>query len=187
PEDARPAPALILAPWPEQGASVAERQLDQTAEADFALVQEIVTRIRDARKQAEVEPARRVQVILAGAAKTAMLKQQTTLIEQLARTEPPRIERRLAAKPEQAMALVASGVEVYLPLAGLLDLEKERTRLQSQMQAQRDIIARARGMLENPNFVARARTDVVQRERDALAAAEDTLAKLEARLHELGA
>ncbi len=58
-----------------------------------------------------------------------MLKQQAALIEQLARTEPPRIERKLTAKPEQAMALVAGGVEIYLPLAGMLDIEKELARL----------------------------------------------------------
>src|SRR5262249_14036055 len=108
-EEARPAPALMLTPWPEPAGAAALRQLDDAAEANFAVVQEIVTRIRDALKQAEVEPARRVPVILAGAAKTAMLKQQASLIEQLARTEPPHIERRLASKPEQAMALVAGG------------------------------------------------------------------------------
>jgi valyl-tRNA synthetase len=54
------------------------------------------------------------------------------------------------------------------------------------METQRGAIERSRTMLANPNFVGRARPDVVQRERDALAAAEDTLAKLEARLGELG-
>jgi valyl-tRNA synthetase len=48
------------------------------------------------------------------------------------------------------------------------------------------LIERSRKVLENPNFVARAKPEVVQKERDALAAAEDTLAKLEARRGELG-
>jgi valyl-tRNA synthetase len=186
-EEARPTAALMLASWPEAAGAAAERRLDGAAEADFALVREIVTRIRDARKQAEVEPAQRVQVILAGGVRTRTLKQQASLIAQLARTEPPRIERRLATKPKEAMALVAGGVEVYLPLVGLLDVEKERARLEVQIQAQHDILARAHTMLNNPNFVARARPDVVQRERDAQASAADALAKLEARLQELSA
>src|SRR5258708_2539444 len=135
PEEQRPAPALIVAPWPEASVQ-AVAQLDEAAEADYALVQEIITRIRDARKQAEVEPGRRVQVVLVSAAKAALLKQQAALIEQLARTEPPRIEKKLTAKPEQAMALVAGGGEGYLPLAGMLDLERERARPGGQMQAQ---------------------------------------------------
>ncbi len=182
----RPAPALIVAAWPAGGAA-AERQRDAEAQEQMALVQEIITRIRDARKQAEVEPARRVQAILVAGAKAPLLKQQASLIEQLARTEPPRIERKLAAKPEQAMALVASGIEVYLPLAGMLDLGKEIARLEGEMERARGLIERSRRVLENPSFVERARADVVQKERDALAAAEDTLARLEARRKELGA
>jgi valyl-tRNA synthetase len=182
PAEQRPAPALIVARWPESDAT----QLDEAAEADYALLQEIITSIRDARKQAEVEPGKRVQIILVSSGKSTVLKQQSALIEQLARTEAPRIERRLAAKPDQAMGLVAGGVEIYLPLAGMLDLDKERARLEAQMRAQSEAIARSRRTLDNPNFVERARPDVVQKERDALAAAEDTLAKLGARLRELG-
>jgi valyl-tRNA synthetase len=181
-EAERPASALIVAPWP----MIDARQLDAEAEEGFALLQEIITAIRDTRKQAEVEPAQRVQVILVAGARTTLLKREASLIEQLARTEPPRIERKLAAKPEQAMAQVAGGVEIYLPLAGMLDLARERERLATQVEAARAQIERSRKMLDNPNFVARARPDVVQKERDALAAAEDTLAKLEARRGELG-
>ena len=75
PEAERPATALIVAPWPSD-TEASSRQIDDGAEEDFALLQEIVTRIRDARKQAEVDPAKRVAVILAGGAKTAMLKRQ---------------------------------------------------------------------------------------------------------------
>jgi valyl-tRNA synthetase len=185
PEDERPATALIVAPWPAARAEAA-LQINSEAEERFMLIQEIITRIRDARKQAAVEPSRRISVLLVGGAKTPLLKQQAPLIEQLARTEPPRVERKLASKPEQAMALVAGGVEIYLPLTGMLDIEKETARLDAQMEEARKQIERSRKMLENPNFVARARPDVVQRERDTLAAAEDTLAKLETQRRELG-
>ncbi|HZC77905.1 MAG TPA: class I tRNA ligase family protein, partial [Ktedonobacterales bacterium] len=176
-----PAPALIIAPWPVAN----ERQLDDAAEEQMALLQDIITHIRDAKKAADVEYGKRVQVILVAGSRAPLLKQQAALIEQLARTEPPQVERKLAAKPERATAFVVGGVEVYLPLAGMLDIKKEQARLEGQLEAQRAQIARSRAMLENPNFVARARPDVVQKEREALAAAEDALAKLEARQREL--
>ncbi len=182
PADERPAPALIIAPWP----AAALERIDTAAEADFGLLREIVTRIRDAKKEAGVEPGKRVPVIVAAGAKTPMLKQQATVIEQLARTEPPRVERKLAAKPEQAMALVAGSVEVYLPLAGLLDLAKEIARLDGEIDGVRRQIARSERMLGNEQFVGRAKPDVVQKERDALAAAQATLANLETRRAELG-
>jgi valyl-tRNA synthetase len=188
PEEQRLAPALIVAPWPEPSAA----QEDQAAEDDFALVQEIVTRIRDAVKQenerrtdAGIELLKRVPVILVARDKVALLQRQALLIQQLARTEPPQIERKLAAKPEQAMALVAGSVEVFLPLAGLLDLEKELARLEGEIAETRKQIERSEQKLGNEQFVARARADVVQRERETLIAAQDTLAKLEARRREL--
>ena len=184
PADERPASALIIAPWPRTDAT-ARRQEDARAEREMALIQEVVTAIRNARNEAEVEARRRITVILAGGDKTQLLRQQAALIEQLARTEPPRIERRLATKPEQAMALVAGGVEIYLPLAGLLDLAKEAERLDGEIVKARAAVERSEKALANPNFVARAKTEIVQRERDALAAAEDTLARLQARRRDL--
>ena len=183
-EDERPASALIIAPWPRMDAA-AQRQEDARAESEMALVQEVVTAIRNARNEADVEARRRITVILAGGDRTQLLRQQAALIEQLARTEPPRIERRLATKPEQAMALVAGGVEIYLPLAGLLDLAKEAERLDGEIVKAQAAVERSQKALANPNFVARAKPEIVQRERDARAAAEDTLARLQARRRDL--
>jgi valyl-tRNA synthetase len=184
PPDQRPASALIIAPWPEPAGDQLAR-IDAAAEEQFGLLQEIITRIRDARKQAGVEPGRLIKVILAGGAKSGLLKQQAALLSQLARTAAPQIERKLATKPEQALALVAGGVEVYLPLAGMLDIQKELARLDAEIEAARSAIQRSRSMLDNPNFVERARPDVVEKERDTLAASLDTLAKLTSRRTEL--
>ncbi|HEX2350296.1 MAG TPA: valine--tRNA ligase [Ktedonobacterales bacterium] len=192
PADQRPASALIIASWPSLDAEAQARLSDATAEEEFALLQEITTRIRDARKQIndvrqeQKQPKLpRVRVILAGGKRTTLLKQQAALIEQLAATEPPQIERKLATKPEKAMSMVASGVEIYIPVADLFDIEREIARIDEQIKVAQAAIARTQGMLANENFVTRARPDVVQKERDALAAGEDTLARLEAQRREL--
>jgi valyl-tRNA synthetase len=192
PADQRPASALIIASWPSLDAEAQARLSDATAEEEFALLQEITTRIRDARKQIndvrqeQKQPKLpRVRVILAGGKRTTLLKQQAALIEQLAATEPPQTERKLATKPETAMSMVASGVEIYIPVADLFDIEREIARIDEQIKAAQAAIARTQGMLANENFVTRARPDVVQKERDALAAGEDTLARLEAQRREL--
>ncbi len=174
---------LQAGPLPQRLAGVLH--LDPAAEEDFALIQEVVTRIRDARKQANVEPAKRIAVILVGGAKTALLREQASLIERLAHTLPPTIEPSLPTKPDQAMALVASGVEIYLPLAGMLDLAKEAKRLGDEIAKAQGQIERSRTMLDNPNFTGRAKPEVVQKERDALAAAEDTLTRLQAQRREM--
>ncbi len=194
PAKQRPATALIIASWPTLDATTADRLNSASAEEEFALLQEIITRIRDMRKQIndvrqeqKASKLPRVAVILAGGKRTTLLKQQSALIEQLASTETPRIERKLEldAKPEKAMTTVGSGVEIYIPVADLFDIEREVVRIDEQIKAARAAIARTQGMLANENFVTRAKPEVVQKERDALAAGEDTLARLEAQRREL--
>src|SRR3989442_3678378 len=101
-----PASALIVAPWPQANALA----LDEEAEQAFGLLQEVITRIRDARNQMNVEPAHRVQVMIAAGSQVAILEAQASIIEFLARTEKPQLYAELSQKPEQSMSLLAGHV-----------------------------------------------------------------------------
>ena len=178
-----PASALIVAPWPH----VNEKAIDDEAEQQFGLVQEVITRIRDARNQMNVEPARRIPAMLVVGSETAMFEQQGALIEFLARTEKPQLFESLSEKPEQAMSLLAGPIEIYLPLAGMIDISKELERLDKEIaQAQQEIV-RTQGKLANQNFVSRAKPEVVEKEREKLTVQEERIGKLKARRAELGA
>ncbi len=177
-----PASALIVAPWPQANAEAS----DDDAEQDFGLLQEVIARIRDARSQMNVEPARRVPVMMAAGSHLEMLRAQAPLIEFLARTEKPQLFEQLDEKPEQAMSLLAGPVEIYLPLAGLLDIGKELERLDKEIAQARQEIARLQGKLANENFVTRAKPEVVEKERERLAVQEERIGKLLERRAELG-
>ncbi len=177
-----PAPALIVASWPKTNVAA----LDDNAEQQFGLVQEVITRIRDARNQMNVEPAHRVPAILVVGAEVPMFEAQASLIEFLARTEKPQLFVQLDQKPEQAMSLLAGPVEIYLPLAGMLDIGKELERLDKDIVLARQDIARIQSKLGNEAFVTRAKPEVVEKERDRLSSAEERIGKLLARRAELG-
>ena len=177
-----PASALIVAPWPRAN----EQAIDDDAEQDFGLLQEVITRIRDARNQMNVEPARRVPVIMATGSYMAMLEAQAPLIEFLARTEKPQLFEQLDSKPEQAMSLLAGPVEIYLPLAGLLDIGKELGRLDKEIAQAQQEIARLQGKLANEAFVTRAKPEVVEKERERLGVQEERIGKLLEHRAELG-
>ena len=180
--DQWPASALIVAPWPQINAQA----VDDEAEQEFGLLQEVIIRIRDARNQMSVEPAHRVPVIMAAGSLVPMLAAQAPLIEFLARTEKPQLHAQLLQKPEQSMSLLAGPVEIYLPLAGLLDISKELERLDKEIaQAQQEIV-RLQGKLANEAFVAKARPGVVEKEREKLIAQEERIGKLKDRRAELG-
>src|SRR5947209_352987 len=176
-----PTSALIVAPWPHANSAA----IDSEAEQNFGLLQEVITRIRDARNQMNVEPARRVPVIIAAGNHVTMLEAQAPLIEFLARTDRPQLHAQLAQKPEQAMSLLAGSVEIYLPLSGLLDISKELERLDKEIaQAQQEIL-RLQGKLANEAFVTKAKPEVVEKEREKLVAQEERIGKLKERRAEL--
>ena len=77
-------------------------------------------------------------------------------------------------------------VEVYLPLAGMVDLGAERKRLEGELEQARAQVARVEQLLANPGFTNRARPDVVERERARLAEAGERVSRLEGQLRGLG-
>jgi valyl-tRNA synthetase len=176
--------SIMVASYP----AADERALDDTADRDFALVRELISSIRNVRNEYKVEPARWVAATIVGGPRAALLNEQRALLVRLARVADDQlmIAEQLDSKPANAAALVVGDVEVFLPLAGLIDLDAERARLGKELeQADADIVRRA-ARLENAGFVDKAPANVIQRERDGLAGARATAERLRERLAQLG-
>ncbi|HID85975.1 MAG TPA: valine--tRNA ligase, partial [Anaerolineae bacterium] len=175
--------SIMIAPWPEVDPSL----IDAEAEAEMALIMELVRAIRNARADYEVEPGRRIAAIIAANGRRDLLAAQADVIATLARVDPARlcIEEKLAEKPTQALTLVVGDVEAYLPLAGLVDLDRERERLAGEIADLDRQIARLEGLLAQHDFVAKAPAHVVERERAKLTEYQGKRARLEERLRSL--
>jgi valyl-tRNA synthetase len=174
--------ALIVAAWPEGGA------LDEDAERRLAEFMELVRSIRNARSEYDVEPGRRIAAIVAAGERAPFLREQAPVLEFLARIDGDRLQiaPALEAAPDKALTLVVEGYTGYLPLADLVDLDRERARLGGELAEIQKDMARAEGLLANANFVSKARPEVVQKERDKLAALGERRAKIAERLAALG-
>jgi valyl-tRNA synthetase len=179
-----PQHSIMVAPYPTADIGA----LDETAERDWAQVQDLITGIRNVRNEYKVEPARFVAATIAAGTQAALLEAQRPLIARLARVadEQLTIVERLDTKPAQAAALVVGGVEVFLPLAGLIDMAAERARLSKELETAQAEVARREAKLGNAGFVDKAPPIVVQRERDGLAAALAAAERLRERLEQLG-
>ena len=93
----------------------------------------------------------------------------------------------LAEKPPQSIGqVIGGGIEIYLPLAGMIDLEGERVRWQKEVSQLEKWIAASKAKLANPGFVKKAPAEVVEREREKLTDLELQAAKIWERLKELG-
>jgi valyl-tRNA synthetase len=154
----------------------------------MALLMDLIRQVRNARAEFDVTPGRRIAAIIAGAGKLVMLEAQRGLLVFLAKLDENHLTltRSLEEKPQKAVALVASeGVEAYLPLAGLVDLEQETTRLRKALEETEQEIQRAEGMLANEDFRNKAPDHIVQRQRDRLEEQVERRERLEARLRAL--
>jgi valyl-tRNA synthetase len=168
--------ALIIAHWPEAGA--AEGWEEQTVQ-DFNLIQEIVRSIRNMRSEKGVQPAKKIGAVIAAGDKAKLCEAQKTILASLANIELSslKIVSHLDQQPENTASLVVSGIEVYLPLADLVDPEQEKARLTKELAETNAQIGRLEALLSS-DFGNKAPAQVVEKERGRLAAFKETAAKL---------
>jgi valyl-tRNA synthetase len=86
-----------------------------------------------------------------------------------------------ASAPDQAITIAQGDISAYLPLAGLVDLDKERERLQKELTEVDSQIQRVTNLLNSP-FAGKAPQQVVQKERDKLAQLQASQAEVAQRL-----
>lgn len=177
------ADALIIAAWPQS------RPLEGWEDrkiSDFGLIQEVVRSIRNLRSEKNVKPGKRIPAIIASSSFSSVLKQQAATIASLAYLDLAslEIEDRLENKPEGHIALVVGPVEVYLPLAGLVDMTEERLRLEKELADAEAQVERLEKLLDSP-FAEKAPAAVVQKEREKLAGFIETAHKLRLQLETL--
>jgi valyl-tRNA synthetase len=171
--------SLMVSPWPTAGSIYPE------AEQHVELLIAIVRGIRNARAEFGVEPARRVEAIAVVGGRMSLIEEQQAMIKTLARVEPFRILALLDERPKQALHIIASEVEVYLPLAGMIDIGAEIARVEKEINNVQALIIRTEGTLTKPGFADKAPPNVVDKERARLAEFRERRIKLEERLASL--
>ncbi|HZK66623.1 MAG TPA: class I tRNA ligase family protein, partial [Chloroflexota bacterium] len=167
--------SIMLAPWVKPG------ERDLAAEAQTERVMDVVRGIRNTRAEYGVDPARFVPAALVAGEWAARTRAQSGIISFLARVQPLEILEG-GDRPHRALSLIAAGVEVYLPVEGLFDLEQEKARLARELESAQGDVARGEALLAKPGFADKAPAQVVAKERERLEAHRDRLSKLRDRI-----
>jgi len=169
---------IMLAPWPEVNAEYN----NPAAVKDMTDLMEVVREIRRLRAEVNVPPSKRGEVILVWAEESLrdLLSQNSWVISALAQSEP-RIVAEINA-PSGALTGVAANVTIYLPLKDLIDLEKEKERLNKELKKVLAEIERLSQKLNNPGFLAKAPAEVVAKEQEKLAGYQKEQEVLEKRI-----
>jgi len=173
--------SIMIAPYPK----AVRKQHDPTAEREMGAVMDVVTAIRNIRGEMRIAPGVILTATLRPARGAETLFTATgPLIDTLARARL-RIDPHASRPPNSALAVVA-GSEVYVALAGVVDLAAERARLEKEIRRVTESVEFLRAKLARPDFVDRAPAEIVARERERLAAEEARRAKLTASLDWVG-
>ena len=153
---------VMRAPWP-----AARRELiDIEAENRMAVLMDVTRAIRHIRSEMNVPPGRRAEVLLSVPDESVreIIEMNVDYVGRLANAEI-KIFPDLPGTPEHAAHAVTRGAEVFVPLRGLIDVEKETKRLEKELEAVGKDLSRVRGKLANPGFLSKAPADVVEKER----------------------
>ena len=171
---------LMNAAWPDlPGAWV-----DAEAEAEIGWLIDLVTEVRSIRAEMNVPPGARVPLSVSGAGEgtKARLARHRDLILTLARLGEV---SEADAAPAGSVPFVVGEATAALAIADFIDLAAERARLTKEIAAQDSDIERTNRKLSNPDFLAKAKEEVVEENRERLAEAEAARAKLQAALSRL--
>ena len=142
--------------------------------------QEIVGAVRNLRAEYGIDPSRRVAVMVArvpAPVATSVADELEGLLR-LGRMSSLEMVEAIPAEEPGAHAVLRSGAEVFLPLAGIVDIEKERERIRSEIDRLEGLVAGSRLRLEDPRFVNQAPAAVVEREREKRRSCEERLSLL---------
>ncbi|WP_026913459.1 valine--tRNA ligase [Perlucidibaca piscinae] len=157
---------LMLARFPEPDLS----RVDAEAAAEVAWLQQVIAGLRNIRGELGISPGKPLPLVIANASAedAARLTRQSALLRFVGRLEGITVVASEAELPPVSTALVGT-MTLGVPLAGLIDVGAELTRLDKEIARLGQEVARVEAKLSNESFVARAPADVVAKERDKIA------------------
>lgn len=179
---------LLISKWPKINLDMIK---PTTIELQFTLIQEIIKSIRNARLESDIEPGKKIFVIIDTKyhnSKTPekniqeIIASQEHLIKNL-RTGINKINIISSGeKRNNSIQRTIHGINIYIPLEGLVDTEKEKEKTKKEISSIEKFVARLRSRLENKDFVSKAPENIINQQKETLAKKETELSELKKRL-----
>jgi valyl-tRNA synthetase len=173
--------SIMMTPYPVAEAS----SIDETVERQMEFLMGIVRAIRNLRTELNCPPGKEVKLIFCSeGAEQAFLCTQLPYLRSLARVGTTEF-RDLEGRPKGAATAVVGSTEIYLPLDDLVNLDEERGRLEKEIAKAQEELDRVQRKLANREFLAKAKREVVFKEREKAIRFEDKIRALKNSLEKL--
>ena len=173
--------SIMISKWPEYTESLSFEKEEEQIEK----LKTIIVGIRNLRTNLNVHPSKKSKLIFVTKTANDMLKESSAMIQKLGFANEIDIQENKENIPQNAMSVLADGIEVYIPFEELVDLEAEKQRLQGEREKLLSEVARGEKMLSNPGFVNKAPEAKINEEKAKLAKYKEMLEKVEERIKSL--
>ncbi len=154
-------------------------------EQNFEMVMNAIKAVRARRSEMNVPPSRKAHLIIV-TDKKAAFEAGVSYIKKLAYASEVTVTGEAPASTDGMVSVVTDNARMFMPMAELVDLEKERARIQKELQNAEKQLAGQNAKLSNENFVTRAPEAVVNVEREKKAKLEALIENLKISLEHLG-
>jgi valyl-tRNA synthetase len=173
--------ALTITEWPKPDSDV-----DNDDIHSFESIQQVISAIRNIRAEMNVSPKTELSIFIKASDQemAAILTKHSWIIRKMLPVEELHVDIHLE-KPKAAASAIVEGSEIFIPLAGVIDLDKEKERITKEIKRLEGFLKGIDAKLSNDRFVKSAPADVVEKERKKQADATDSLEKQKALLAEI--
>jgi valyl-tRNA synthetase len=159
--------------------------VNHNIEKDIQLIMKAIIAVRNIKASLNIPPSKQINIHAKGAAEyTAIIENNIDLMNRLLKVEELKVGETLN-KPMQSATAVIENLEIFIPLKGLIDIEKEIQRLEKQVADMTGRLNAVSGKLNNKNFVERAPKNIIDHERAKQADYQEQLDKLKSNLNSL--
>ena len=174
---------IMLAPWPEY----TEEWNFAKEEADVETIKVLVKGIRNIRSEMNVPPSRKAKYFIVSPDENLreLFASHKDIYSQLIAANEIDVQADKAGIPEDAVSVVIPNAVVYIPLEELVDMAKERERLEKEKAKLAKELARSNGMLNNEKFLSKAPQAKVDEEKAKLEKYKQMMEDVENRLAQL--
>ena len=165
---------LMVSKWPKS-----KEQFDfENEENIMEKIKEIIVEIRNIRSTKNIHPSKKSELIFVTQKYEKEIKEAEKMLLKLGFGEKITIQSSKENIPESSINIIKEGIELYMPLEGLIDFEEEKKRLEEEKIKLEAEVARCEKMLSNPGFVNKAPQAKVEEEKAKLAKYKEMLEKV---------
>ena len=172
---------LMVSKWPR----IREEFVFDNEENVVEEIKEIIVGIRNIRNTKNIHPSKKSELIIVTSKYKNELEEAQDILLKLGFANNVEILENKTEDIENAMSIILSDIEVYIPLKGLIDIEEEKIRLEAEVTKLEAEVERGEKMLSNPGFINKAPEEKVNEEKEKLEKYKEMLKLAKERLERL--